>query len=124
LLTGDERNLPARDAGPERRLARDVIDSHWTVGQIFVFVVFLEFVLAAFVASQPVQEVLNLAGPISLVVIGADSYRHGRGAKNAVAAKFGADRTRGIASYAFIRSMLPRRFRRPPPKVARGGALL
>ncbi len=124
LLTGDERNLPPRDAGPEKRLARDVIDAKWTVGQIFILVVFVEFVLAAFVDSRPVQEVLNLAGPISLLVIGVDSYRHGRAAKNAVAAKFGAGRTQGVATYAFVRAMLPRRFRRPPPKVARGGTPL
>src|SRR3954468_23618055 len=35
LQAGDEKNLPARDAGPAKRLARDYVDSRFTVGQIF-----------------------------------------------------------------------------------------
>src|SRR4051794_13073824 len=41
LLTGDERHLPARDAGPAKRLARDYVDSRFTLGQIFFGVIFV-----------------------------------------------------------------------------------
>src|SRR5580704_17148358 len=40
LVTGDERHLPARDAGPERRLARDIVDSRFTIGQVFFGLIF------------------------------------------------------------------------------------
>ena len=49
-----------------------------------------------------------------------DSARNGRRAKLAVTERYGAAEARGISSYAFMRSFLPRRFRRPPPKVNRG----
>jgi hypothetical protein len=103
-------------------LARDTVDSRFTFGQIFVFVVVIVFFLGTFISDETVRSVANLVGLVSLVVIGLDSGRHGRAARLAVTAKYGADRSRGMATYAFTRAMLPRRFRRPPPKVKRGGA--
>src|SRR3954470_19891879 len=41
LVTGDERNLPPRDTGPGKRLARDYVDSRFTFGQMFFGVIFL-----------------------------------------------------------------------------------
>jgi hypothetical protein len=121
LISGDERYLPPRDAGPERRLARDVVDSRFTLGQVFVVVIAVVFFLGTFVANDVVRGAANLAGLLALTIIVIDSARCGRLAKNAVAEKYGAASARGISSYGFLRAMLPRRFRRPPPKVARGG---
>lgn len=123
LITGDERFLPPRDAGPERRLARDVVDSRFTYGQIFVVVVVVVFFLGGFVPYNAVRAVANLAGLASLVIITFDSARHARAAQRLVTERYGAARARGITSYAFLRAMLPRRFRRPPPKVGRGAAV-
>ena len=36
MLTGDERYLPARDAGPERRYVRDYIDARYNVGEFLL----------------------------------------------------------------------------------------
>jgi hypothetical protein len=124
LMSGDERHLPPRDAGPERRLARDVVDSRFTLGQVFVVIIGVVFVLGIAVPNTAVQGATNLAGLLALTAIVIDSARCGRAAKVAVGEKFGAAGARGISSYAFLRAMLPRRFRRPPPKVMRGGALV
>jgi hypothetical protein len=119
LLTGDERNLPPRDAGPERRLARDVVDSRFTLGQVFFAVIFLAFALSL-VQTAAIRTVANLAALLALTGMVIDSARNGRRAKLAVTERYGAAEARGISSYAFMRSFLPRRFRRPPPKVNRG----
>lgn len=124
LISGDERHLPPRDAGPERRLARDVVDSRFTLGQIFLIVIVIVFFGGALIANRTVQAVANLGGLAALTVIVLDCARAGRAAKTAVSERFPASQIRGISSYAFLRAMLPRRFRRPPPKVARGGAAL
>jgi Protein of unknown function (DUF3043) len=119
LVTGDERNLPPRDAGPERRLARDTVDSRFTLGQIFFAVIFVAFALSL-VQNPAIRTIANFAALLALTGMVIDSGRNGRRAKLAVIAKYGAAEARGISSYAFMRSFLPRRFRRPPPKVSRG----
>lgn len=119
LLTGDEKHLPPRDAGPERRLARDMVDSHFTLGQVFFAVIFIAFAISL-VQNVVVRNVANVAALLGLTAMVIDSARHGRRAKLAVATRFGASEVRGISSYAFMRAFLPRRFRRPPPKVKRG----
>jgi hypothetical protein len=119
LVSGDERHLPARDAGPERRLARDVVDSRFTYGQVFFGLIFVVFALSI-VQDTAIRTFANLAALGSLTLMVLDGARNGRRAKLAVIAKYGADEARGISSYAFMRALLPRRFRRPPPRVKRG----
>jgi hypothetical protein len=123
LVSGDERHLPGRDAGPERRLARDIVDSRFTYGQVFFGLIFVTFAVAL-VPNHLVGEVGNFGALISLTVMVIDGARNGRKAKVAVAEKYGAKNALGISSYAFMRALLPRRFRRPPPKVGRGGVQL
>ncbi|HWC34309.1 MAG TPA: DUF3043 domain-containing protein [Mycobacteriales bacterium] len=123
LITGDERHLPPRDAGPERRLARDVVDSRFSLGQAFMIVIAVAF-LTSTIPNKVVGSIASLASLLALTIIVVDSALHGRRAKLAVTERYGVAQARGISSYAFLRAMLPRRFRRPPPKVARGGAAL
>lgn len=123
LISGDERNLPARDSGPEKRLARDVVDSRFTYGQVFFALIFVTFAIAL-VNNTITREVGNFGALISLTVMVIDGARNGRKAKVAVAEKYGDNSAVGISSYAFMRALLPRRFRRPPPKVGRGGVPL
>jgi hypothetical protein len=119
LITGDEKHLPPRDAGPERRLARDVVDARFTLGQVFFMVIFIAFAVSL-VQNVVIRNVANVAALLALTAMVLDSARHGRRAKLAVAERFGVNEVRGISSYAFMRAFLPRRFRRPPPKVKRG----
>jgi hypothetical protein len=123
LLTGDERHLPARDAGPAKRLARDVIDSRFTLGQVLFGLIFVSFAASLALAnahSTLLRTVANAGPLLFLAVMAYDGGRNGRRARKAVEAKYGAAESRGIAAYAFMRALLPRRFRRPPPKVSRG----
>ncbi len=110
---------PPRDAGPEKRLARDVIDSRFTYGQVFFVLIFVVFALSIIpdATDQEHRQLRRAVQPHLMVVDGA---MNGRRAKNAVIAKYGADNVRGISAYAFMRALLPRRFRRPPPRVSRG----
>ncbi|HVS67089.1 MAG TPA: DUF3043 domain-containing protein [Mycobacteriales bacterium] len=124
LRTGDERYLPPRDAGPERRLARDVVDSRFTLGQIFMVLIFVAFIGGAIIANRTVNIASNYVGLVALTLIVIDCARTGRAAKAAVIEKYGASAATGISSYAFMRAMLPRRLRKPPPKVRRGGTPL
>jgi len=122
LLSGDERHLPARDAGPAKRLARDVVDSRFTLGQIF-FGMILVVLAASFAIPHDYNTVLaavNLLSFVAVIAVFVDSLRVGRKAKSMVTAAYGDKDAYGVTAYATIRAMQPRRFRRPPPKVKRG----
>lgn len=113
LQTGDERYLPARDAGPAKKLARDYVDERFTMGQIFFGLIILVFGLA-FIPIPAIIAVANLLVLAVFIGVLIDAVRVGRGAKRAVEEKYGVKETVGITAYAMLRSMQPRRMRRPP----------
>jgi hypothetical protein len=120
LLTGDERNLPPRDAGPARRLARDYVDRRFTFGQVFFGMVFV----ALGVTLTPNRTIAGIANLLLLLLFGSvvwNSVVIGRHARQEVEDRYGVEATTGITSYAAMRAMQPRRMRRPPPRVKRGG---
>lgn len=119
LLTGDERNLPPRDAGPEKRLARDIVDSRFTYGQVFFVLIIIVFALSL-IQNTRIKDIANYVALFSLTLMVFDGVMNARRAKVAVLSKYGDDNVGGISTYAFMRALLPRRFRRPPPKVKRG----
>ena len=122
LLSGDERHLPARDAGPAKRLARDVVDSRLTLGQIFLGMI-LVVLLASLTIPKGYTTVLaavNALSFLAVILVFLDSVRVGRKAKSMVAAAYDDKSAYGITAYAAIRAMQPRRLRRPPPKLKRG----
>ena len=113
LQTGDERYLPARDAGPAKKLALDYVDERFTMGQIFFGLIILVFGLA-FIPIPAIIAVANLLVLAVFIGVLIDAVRVGRGAKRAVEEKYGVKETVGITAYAMLRSMQPRRMRRPP----------
>jgi hypothetical protein len=122
LRTGDPRRLPARDAGPAKQLARDVVDSHFTYGQVFFGLIFAAFAVGL-LPNNTVREIANFAALASLVLMITDGLRNGRTAKRLVTLRYGEGEAPGITFYALTRSMLPRWARRPPPHVKRGETL-
>jgi hypothetical protein len=125
LLSGDERHLPARDAGPAKRLARDVVDSRFTLGQIFfgMIVVVLLASLTIPKAYTTVLAAVNALSFLAVILVFLDSVRVGRKAKSMVAATYDDKSAYGVTAYAAIRAMQPRRLRRPPPKLKRGESI-
>lgn len=122
LLTGDERNLPARDAGPAKRMARDLVDARFTLGQIF-FGMIIAVLGLTFVPSITVRAFANVLMLAMFAGVIVDSARVGRAARRAVEEKYGAKDAVGITSYAMMRAMQPRRMRKPPAKVSRGDSI-
>ena len=125
LLTGDERHLPARDAGPAKKLARDIVDSRFTLGQVFFGMILVVLALSLTVqgmsqAQKAAGAAITLVSIVSLIIVFLDSLRVGRKAKREVVEKFGVKDSIGITGYAMVRAMQPRRMRRPPPKKKRG----
>lgn len=120
MAQGDERYLPARDKGPQRRFVRDYVDGGWHLAE-FVMPAMIVVILLTFVNIPVVQfySFVALWGFIVLVVV--DMVLTSIRAKRAVRRKFGDDRLeRGTGWYAAMRSMQMRFLRLPKPQVSRG----
>jgi len=122
LRTGDERYLPARDKGPQRRWIRDYVDARWSPGEFFLpialGIVFATMLFAQIPAAAFMITVV-LYGLVLLTIV--DAIVMTRVIKGHLAAKFGADKIeRGSLMYAVLRSMQIRRVRLPKALVKRG----
>lgn len=122
LQTGEERYLPARDAGPAKRLARDYVDCRFTLGQIF-FGMVLVVLAISFSPNRTVAAYANFFMLLMFFGVALSAWMVGRAARRAVEEKYGAKEAGAITTYAMLRAMQPRRMRRPPPKVKRGDAI-
>jgi hypothetical protein len=121
MTRGEERYLPARDKGPQRRFIRDSIDARWTVGE-FLIPVFVLFFLTTLVAPIGVQGVMmiTLYGYLALTVV--DAVIAARIFRRRLVAKLGGpDKVeRGLTWYTIMRAAQFRPLRLPKPQVKRG----
>jgi hypothetical protein len=122
LRTGDERFLPIRDKGPQRRWVRDFVDARWSLGEFFLpFALAIVVATMLFAANKAAGVIIGIAlyGVVLLSVL--DMVVMTRLIKRRLAAKFGADKVeRGLIWYGATRSMQIRRVRLPKPLVKRG----
>jgi Protein of unknown function (DUF3043) len=116
LKAGDERHLPARDRGPVRKYARDLVDARRSVAEFFLPLALVILVLSFAGTAQ--MKLFGSSLWLALVVlIVLDS------AVLAFKLRRGLDRSlpdvnhRGALVYALMRSMQIRRFRLPPPRI-------
>jgi hypothetical protein len=122
LLTGEEKNLPPRDRGPVRRLARDYVDSRRSAAEFFLPVA-LVVLLATFVRNEVVYTIGILLWLVLLAVVVVDTVLIARGLRRTLAERFPNEETKGSTSYALLRSMQLRRLRLPKPQVKPGATI-
>lgn len=124
MMAGDERFLMPRDKGPEKALARDVVDSRRTVGTWFFGTTFLVFIGANPSMPPMVQFVSNGLFALFAAATAIDGILIGRQVKRLIAERFPKStmRMRGLYFYAFMRSITFRRMRVPKPRIKIGEA--
>lgn len=119
MLTGDEKGLPARDAGPHRRFARDLVDSRRNVGEYLLPGTLVVLVLSMVrIPGLLWLPYLMLYAVVLWVIV--DTYRLRRRVVRLVTEKYGADKARGIGTYAMMRAVQLRATRMPRAQVKRG----
>ncbi|HEX6444884.1 MAG TPA: DUF3043 domain-containing protein [Streptosporangiales bacterium] len=135
LRTGDESKLPPRDAGPVRRLVRDVVDSRRGVGGYFLFttlgVLLVQILLQVATsrqyltpaASAQIQVILMYVWYALILLVAVDSYLLVRRMNRIVRERHPDHTERGLAMYAVMRSLQIRRLRLPKPKVQPGAEI-
>ncbi|MCY7413002.1 MAG: DUF3043 domain-containing protein [Salinibacterium sp.] len=119
LANGDEKYLPMRDRGPQKRYVRDYVDARISVGEFLIPLMFGVIILTFF--PQPeVQTIGILTLWLFFAIAVIDSVILGFLVKRKLEAKFGADRVEKVRFYAAMRALQLRVMRLPKPQVKRG----
>jgi hypothetical protein len=118
MAAGDERYLPVRDKGPQKRFARDVVDARWSVGELLLPVMGVVVVLTFVLPNLSAIPLLSIYVFVFAAII--DAYFTGRRVRAAIAERVGVDRVeRGIRWYTGMRTIQMRPMRLPKPQVKR-----
>lgn len=119
MAAGDEKFLPARDRGPQKRYVRDYVDARFSIGELLIPLMVVVIVLTFFPQPQ-VQSIGIVAlwgfffvAVIDVVVLGFILTRK-------LGEKFGKDRVEKVRWYAAMRALQLRLMRLPKPQVKRG----
>jgi hypothetical protein len=121
MMMGDERYMPARDRGANRRFVRDFVDGRITVAEYFIFIA-IAVLLLGFVQNPALQSFVSLAffAVTALIIIDTTILLIQLNIRAKKEFPDKADR-RGLLLYAVMRALQLRRLRLPPPMVTRGG---
>jgi Protein of unknown function (DUF3043) len=121
MMAGDERYLLPRDKGPERALARDVVDSRRTVGSWF-FAGALIVLIGSGVRVPAVVLVSNLLWVVLALAVVADSVLISRKVGRLVRKRYPKSTVKptSLYLYASMRGLTFRGMRIPKPRVKVG----
>ncbi|MGX5717345.1 DUF3043 domain-containing protein [Arthrobacter sp. MAHUQ-56] len=120
LDTGDEKFLPLRDKGPQKRFARDYVDARFNLGEYLMFGA-LVFVLVSLVVPASSDMMIYVLGAfwVMFLAVFVDAFILSRKLRKRLAEKFG-EVERGTVWYGSMRSLQFRKLRLPKPQVKRG----
>ncbi|MCM3659088.1 DUF3043 domain-containing protein [Agromyces mediolanus] len=117
MAMGDDKYLPARDRGPQKKFVRDYVDARFSVGEILIPVMFLVIILT-FVPSAEVQAISILVLWAFFAVAVLDCVLLGYLLTKKLRAKYG-DKAERVRWYAAMRALQLRPLRLPKPQVKR-----
>jgi Protein of unknown function (DUF3043) len=122
MRRGEEWALPAKDKGPVRTLARDIVDSRRRLSEFYMYgLVVLLFLL--FLHSPVVQTILPLLLIVMVLIMVVEGYFVGRRVTTLAQERFPGESTRGVKMYAAMRALQIRQLRFPKPRVKPGATV-
>lgn len=119
MANGEERYLPLRDKGPQKRFVRDYVDARWSVGEILLPLMVLVILTYFFPSEYVVMYALAAVWAVIILVV-IDCLLLARTLRKKLAAKFGEGKVEKITWYASMRAVQMRPLRLPKPQVKRG----
>ncbi|HEY4152764.1 MAG TPA: DUF3043 domain-containing protein [Pseudolysinimonas sp.] len=119
MAKGEEKYLPARDKGPQKRFARDFVDARFSIGEVLL--PSLVIVIISYVLPPAISSIALIVIWLVLLVVVADGIWMGQRIVTQLGAKYGKDKVeRGLRWYSFMRAIQLRPMRLPKPQVKRG----
>jgi hypothetical protein len=118
MANGEEKYLPVRDKGPQKRYIRDYIDARFSIGEVLLPLLVV-VIIGTFFESIAVYVFIGVYSIFAVVV--GEAIIVSVLLRRKLAAKFGAGKVeRGVAWYAAMRMVQLRVLRLPKPQVKRG----
>ncbi|MCX8529140.1 MAG: DUF3043 domain-containing protein [Rhodoluna sp.] len=119
MMAGEERYLGIRDKGPQRRMARDLVDGRlFTVGEVLIGLLFI-VIIANSIDSIEIQTLSIIMMWVVVLAIVVDALLIMSMVKREISKRHGSV-DKGVAWYAASRSFQMRPMRLPKPQVKRG----
>jgi hypothetical protein len=115
MRRGEDWALPAKDRGPVRALARDIVDSRRRASEFYMYIVGALVVLLFIPGLRAVVDYVVLA---VIVVMLTEAMLLGRQVRKAAAERF-----KGLTVYSALRAMQIRALRTPKPRVKAGARI-
>ncbi|WP_150306454.1 DUF3043 domain-containing protein [Planctomonas psychrotolerans] len=120
MAAGEERYLPMRDRGPQKKYLRDAVDARFSIGELLVPIM-IAVIIGTFALPPVVATYIFLLIYVFFFAAAIDAYLYGRILQRRIAEKVGADRVeRGVKWYVAMRAFQLRKMRLPRPQVKRG----
>ena len=119
MANGDERYLPVRDKGPQRRFVRDWVDSGWHAGELLMPLM-LVVILLNLVPNTAIVYYGFVGLWLFIMFVVVDMIFTSIRVKKLARAKFGERTEKGLGWYAAMRTIQMRFMRLPKPQVKRG----
>ncbi|PPH51319.1 DUF3043 domain-containing protein [Rathayibacter sp. AY1E2] len=119
LAAGDQRYLPLRDKGPQRKFVRDWVDARFSLGEFLIPVMVVVLLLSFFPQPELQYATLVILWVFFLLAV-IDCILLGMRMRRKLAERYGADKVeKGIRWYAAMRALQLRVMRLPKPQVKR-----
>jgi hypothetical protein len=116
MRAGDERYLPLRDRGPQKKLAREMVDGRFTIGE-GLLPALLVLVVIASIKDPILQTIVTLVLWLAMVVVIIDGYLLSRKVQREIKKRLGENTVieRGMTFYVVMRCIQIRGMRIPKP---------
>ncbi|WP_298039047.1 DUF3043 domain-containing protein [uncultured Microbacterium sp.] len=120
MAAGEDKYLPQRDKGPQRRWVRDYVDAGWHISE-WVMALMVVVILVSLIPDPTFSTYAFVGLWCFIFVAVAGMIILGNRVKRKARARFGADQVeKGLGWYAAMRSLQMRFMRLPKPQVKRG----
>ena len=120
LANGEEKFLPLRDKGPQKKWVRDYVDARWNFGEFLIPIMFA-VIIATFLPSLQAQFIAIVVLWAFFLITIIDAFVVGAGVRKGLRAKYGEEKVEnGVRWYAAMRALPMRGLRQPTDQVKRG----
>lgn len=120
MANGEEKYLPLRDKGPQRKFVRDWVDAGWHLGELVMPALLVVIVVVFMVPDYAVQIYAFVGLWVYILFVIADMIVTSHRVKKLARERFGTRTEKGLGWYAAMRTTQMRFMRLPKPQVRRG----